>query len=373
LNDLDPDGDNLNVSGVSQPSNGSATFTIDYVFYTPDPDYNGDDSFTYTVEDDNGDSDTAIVNVSVTPVNDDPQAVDDYVSVPEDSSNNQIDVLLNDLDPEGDNLDITGATTPLHGSVTFTIDYVFYTPDPDYSGSDQFNYSISDNNGGSASGTVFVTVGGVNDPPVAVDDTAVVLEDSSNNQIDVLLNDLDPDGDNLTIISVSVPMHGSASTDGNYTYYSPNSNYFGDDSFTYTLSDGIDTDIATVNLTINGVNDPPVAFDDVTTVIEDSINNQIDVLANDGDIDGDSLIIVSVTDPENGSALTNSLYVFYTPDPDFSGNDQFDYEITDNNGGYDFGTVFVTVTGVNDPPIANDDYISVYEDSIDYQIDVVAK
>ncbi|GAH24641.1 unnamed protein product, partial [marine sediment metagenome] len=107
----------------------------------------------------------------------------------------------------------------------------------------------------------------------------------------------------LIILSVTDPPHGTATTDSNYTYYTPDLNYNGYDSFTYTISDGNGgTDSAIVNITVTPQNDNPVANDDYVSAIEDSINNQYDVLTNDDDIDGDSLIILSVTDPINGSA-----------------------------------------------------------------------
>ncbi|GAG92644.1 unnamed protein product, partial [marine sediment metagenome] len=252
--------------------------------------------FTYTVSDGQGGTDNATVSITVTNINDPPVANDDYESVPEDSTNNQIDVLANDNDLDGDDMDITGTSTPAHGTVTYTADYVYYTPTPDYTGPDQFNYSITDNNGGTDSATVYVTVGGVNDPPIANDDSDTVVEDSSNNQIDVLTNDFDPDGDNLTIISVTDPPHGTATTDGNYTYYTPDPDYNGADTYTYTISDGQgETDTATISITITSVNDPPDADDDTISVAEDSTNNQIDVLLNDDDIDGDNLDITGVT------------------------------------------------------------------------------
>jgi hypothetical protein len=294
-NDNDIDGDNLTIVSVTTPTHGSASTDGNYTYYTPDGDYTGSDQFSYTISDGSGSTDTALVNVTVSGVNDPPVAVDDYVGVPEDSTNNQIDVLVNDVDIDGDTLIVTGVTVPLHGTATYTTSYVYYTPDTNYNGPDQFSYSISDGNGGTDTATVYVTVGGVNDPPVANDDTATVLEDSVNNQIDVLANDNDPDGDNLTIVSVTTPAHGSASTDGNYTYYTPDGDYTGSDQYTYTISDGKGgTDTATVNVTISPVNDPPNADNDIATVSEDSSNNQIDVLANDDDVDGDTLSITGV-------------------------------------------------------------------------------
>ncbi|UCF12695.1 MAG: tandem-95 repeat protein [Thermoplasmatales archaeon] len=372
-NDNDPDGDPLTIDSITQPGNGSVSTDGNYVYYTPNPGYNGPDQFTYSISDGNGGSDSATVYVTVGAVNDPPIANDDVATVIEDSLNNLIDVLSNDIDPDGDDLDILSVIQPLYGTVLYTTDYVYYTPDTNYSGLDQFEYTITDNNGGSDSAFVNVTVNGTNDPPTANNDTTTVIEDSVNNQIDVLANDIDIDGDTLTIISVTQPDNGSASTDTNYVYYTPDPDFNGLDQFEYTISDGNgETDTAFVYITVSGTNDPPTANDDIAMVDEDSVDNQIDVLANDIDIDGDPIEIIGVTTPTHGTANYTVDYVYYTPDPDYNGPDQFGYNITDNNGGTNSATVYITVGGTNDPPTANDDIAAVDEDSLNNLIDVLA-
>jgi len=354
-NDDDEDGYIAGFTITSNPTYGTIAIKGELccpyshtLCYTPGPDFLGEDSFTYKIVDNQGAwSNIATVTITVTGVNDPPVANNDSANVVEDSSNNQIDVLSNDTDPDGDTLSIIGVTQPPHGSVSHSTLYVFYTPDANYNGPDQFSYTISDGNGGADSATVYVTVTPVNDPPVANDDSATVVGDSSNNQINVLSNDTDPDGDSLTIESVTNPSNGSASTDGSYVYYTPDANYNGSDQFSYTISDGNGgTDSATVYVTVTPVNNPPVANDDSATVVEDSSNNQIDVLSNDTDPDGDSLTIESVTNPSNGSASTDGSYVYYTPDANYTGPDQFTYTINDGNGGTDSAIVSVTVHGL---------------------------
>ena len=129
--------------------------------------------------------------VRVDAVNDNPVAEDDSATVAEDSINNAIDVLANDDDVDADTLTITGVTQGANGAVTFTTTGVSYTPNADYFGADIFTYTISDGNGGTDTATVNVTVTPVNDNPVAMDDSANVNEDSTNNAIDVLANDND--------------------------------------------------------------------------------------------------------------------------------------------------------------------------------------
>ena len=237
-------------------------------------------------------------------MNDDPVAGDDIATVDEDSIDNEIDVLVNDNDVDGDTVTVTAVSDPAHGTAAVSPDglSVLYTPDSDYFGPDSFTYTISDGNGGTAIATVNVTVENVNDDPVADDDEATVDEDSIDNEIDVLGNDDDIDGDTLTVTAVSDPAHGAAavSSDGLSVLYTPDPDYSGPDSFTYTISDGNGgTAIATVDVIVENVNDDPVAEDDTATVDEDSIDNEIDVLDNDDDgVDlGEALTVTAVSDP----------------------------------------------------------------------------
>ena len=192
-----------------------------------------------------------------------PVAVDDSATCAEDDSVS-VPVLANDSDPDGDPLSIQSVGSPAHGDASRSGDQVVYTPDPDYCGDDSFTYTASDGNGGSDSATVSVTVGCVNDPPVAVDDSATCAEDDSVS-VPVLANDSDPDGDPLSIQSVGSPAHGDASRSGDQVVYTPDPDYCGDDSFTYTASDGNGgSDSATVSVTVGCV------VDEIVVAIEDA-------------------------------------------------------------------------------------------------------
>jgi len=296
-------------------------------------------------------------NYNVIVCNYPPVANNDYATVLEggivtilDSGNDS--VLDNDTDLDGDSLSSFLVSDPSNGFLILNIDGTFsYTHDGSETTSDSFVYIANDSLIDSNEATVYITVGAVNDDPVATDDYANVDEDSINNQIDVLPNDDDIDGDPLTITSVTTPSHGTATNDNDYTYYTPNTNYNGPDQFTYTISDGQGgTDTATVYITVGAVNDPPNANDDTANTQEDTPVN-IDVTANDNDLDGDLLTIVSVTAPINGFASTNGLYALYTPNPNYNGPDQFSYTISDCNGGTNNAIVYITVISVNDPPV----------------------
>ena len=202
-------------------------------------------------------------------------------------------MLAGDTDPDGDELTITAVTQGAKGTVVITGGGtgLTYEPDANANGTDTFTYTIDDGNGGTDTGTVHVTITAVNDKPDAVDDAKTLDEDGGATAIDVLGNDDDIDGNALTITSVTQGAKGSVAITGGGTglSYTPAPNANGADSFSYTISDGHGmTDTADVSITIDPVNDPPVAADDSATMDEDAGPTAIDVLGNDSDVDGDA-------------------------------------------------------------------------------------
>ncbi len=193
-----------------------------------------------------------------------------------------------------------------------------------------------------------------NTAPTANDDTVTTDEDHAV-VIDVLSNDGDPDGDAVSISSVTQPSGGSVTInpDDSLTYF-PNTDSNGSDSFAYTISDGNGgTDTATVTVTVNPVNDAPVAGDDFAST-EVNAPVTIDVLANDRDVDGDVLSISSVTQPSKGSVTINpDDSLTYSPEADTIGSDSFTYTISDGNGGTDTATVAIDVQAANSMHVAD--------------------
>jgi gliding motility-associated-like protein len=252
-----PSNDGGNVwTVVGVPSHGSVTLNPDGTFvYTPVPNYNGPDSFTYKVCDVNGDCSQALVNLTVDPVNDPPVAIDDYATTPEHKpvSGN---VLTNDSDVEKDPVTVTQfkvngdnsvhytgipATIPNVGSIVLGSNGLFtFTPSGYFNGTvPTIAYTISDGKGGTASANLFITVTPVNDPPIAVNDTYPVIEGKEVSD-DLIVNDSDPDGDliRVTTMPVRQPQHGTVtlSPNGQFTY-KPYVGYVGPDSFVYELCD----------------------------------------------------------------------------------------------------------------------------------------
>ena len=361
-NDSDPDGDTLTITAVATPQHGTATISANRIIYTPTAGYNGTDRFIYTISDGKGETAFATVTITIPAVvvNQPPVATKDSYTVDQNSSNNSLNVLANDTDPDGDALAITGVTAPAHGTAVVLNNRVSYTPTAGYIGVDTFTYSISDGKGGTASAAVTMTVqsAAVNRPPVAVNDAFTVAVSSSNNSFNVLANDTDPDGDTLSITGTTTPMHGTALVLNNRVLYTPTPGYTGTDTFNYTITDGRGlTATAAVTITVGtGVaNQPPVARNDVFTVNQDSKSNSFDVLANDTDPDGDPLTLMSVTAPAHGTATVTGNRVIYTPTTGYNGPDTFTYTISDGKGGTGTASVSVSVLTANNPPIARDD------------------
>jgi VCBS repeat-containing protein len=382
-NDTDADGGPKSIASVTQPTNGTVAITGGGtgLTYQPNANYCNTppgttlDTFTYTLTP--GGS-TAIVSVTVTCVDDAPVAVDDSATVAEDSAATAINVLANDTDVDAGPKSITSVTQPTNGTVVVTGGGtgLTYQPDVNYCNSqsggtpDTFTYTLTP---GGSSATVSVTVTCVNDDPFAVNDSATVTEDAAATAIDVLANDTDPENDSFTIDSVTQPTNGAVVITGGGTglTYQPNANYCNTppgttlDTFTYTLSPGGST--ATVSVTVTCVDDAPVAVNDSATVLEDAAASAINVLANDTDVDGGPKSINTVTQPANGTVVVTSggTGLTYQPNVNYCNSqsggtaDTFTYTLTPGGSS---ATVSVTVTCVNDAPVAVNDSVSVLED-----------
>jgi uncharacterized protein (TIGR03382 family) len=360
-------GETLTVTAVTQPANGTATLAGGEVSFTPAPNFFGTTVFTYTIFDGRGATGTAMVTVTVTPVNDAPNANDDSYTVAENSGATVLDVLINDtFAPDvGETLTVAAVTQPANGTVTLSAGVVRFTPNANFSGTTTFTYTVSDGNGGSDTATVTVEVRGSNNPPVANDDSFTVDEDSGATVLTVLTNDTTDAGETLTITGVTQPAGGTVTFTVSDVSFTPNANFSGTTTFTYTVSDGNGlNDSATVTVTVTPVNDAPNANDDSFTVAEDSGGTVLDVLANDtiAPDTGETLTVTAVTQPGSGAVTLVGGVVRFTPAANFSGTVTFEYTLSDGNGGSDTATVTVVVTPVNDAPDAVDDSFTVPED-----------
>jgi VCBS repeat-containing protein len=375
-NDSDVDGNPLTAVLVTGPTNGTLTLNSDGSFtYTSNADFNGADSFTYKADDGTADSNVATVNLTVNAVNDAPVAVNDAYSTDEDTplTVDAPGVLGNDTDVEGSPLTAVLVTGPAKGALTLNANGSFtYTPNLDSTGPDSFTYKANDGTADGNVATVTITTGGVNDAPVADDDSYSTNEDTVLNETapGVLQGDSDVDGDALSATVLDNVDHGTLTlnADGSFAY-TPALNYNGPDAFTYTVSDGNGgTDVGAVTLTVNAVNDAPVADDESYTTDEDTVLNvpsASGVLDGDSDVEGNPLTATVLDDVDHGAlTLTADGSFAYTPALNYNGPDAFTYTVSDGNGGTDVGAVTLTVNAVNDAPVADDESYTTDEDTV---------
>ncbi|MDQ0026868.1 VCBS repeat-containing protein [Variovorax paradoxus] len=459
----DPDRDTLNYTVAKGPEHGTVTVdpSTGQFLYTPNPGYEGADSFEVTVSDGNGGTTTVKVPVTVSPVNDAPTAPD-YTETTNEDTPVSGRVTGSDMD-SGDTLTYTKGNDPSHGTVTVNPDGAYtYTPNPDFNGTDSFTVTVSDGHGGTTTSTVTVTINPVNDAPVFVDgggtpvnttdgyvfgydenrpagavlgtvratdvDSATVtysilsgndngyfaidpvtgaisltpagaaafvndyeaganahalvvgandgtvttsipvtLNEQNLNEAPTAPNDTkttdedtpvsgqivgsDVDGDTLTYAKGSNPLHGTVTVnaDGTYTY-TPGANFNGTDSFTVTVSDGHGgTTTSTVNVTVVSVNDLPTVPDYTKTTHEDTpVSGQVIGT----DVDGDTLTYTKGTDPSHGAVTVNADGTYtYVPGANFNGTDSFTVTVSDGHGGTTTSTVTVTIDPLNDAPV----------------------
>ena len=240
---------------------------------------------------------------------------------------------------------------PTHGTLTLNANGSFtYTPAANYNGSDTFTYHASDGALNSNIATVSISVHAINHAPVAVNDSYTTNEDTvlTVSAPGVLSNDTDIDGDSLTAAVVSGPSHGTLTLNSNGSFtYTPAANYNGSDSFTYHANDGTaNSNVATVSITVNPVNDVPVAANDSYSTNQNTTLTVAapGVLSNDTDVDGDTLTAALVSSPVHGTLALNPNGSFtYTPTANFTGTDSFTYRADDGHGGTALATVTVQV------------------------------
>jgi hypothetical protein len=308
-NDRDVPADPLTAELLSGVSHGTLKFNSDGSFvYTPTLNFNGTDTFTYLARDDEGAaSSVATVTITVMPVNDRPVAVDDTAVTDEDVPLTiyPSSLLRNDYDVDGDLLQVTQVKNPVNGTVTLSPlgGSIVFTPSQDFNGSASFEYVVSDGKKGTDTGLVTILVNPVNDPPVAVDDTAVTDEDVPLTILasSLLANDYDIDGDELKITEVGNALNGTVVLNGEGNpVFTPSSNFNGRAAFDYTISDGHGGESkATVMVTVNPVNDAPVARNDSYLT---GMNAALEIGAQGG------LMNVSNLDPELLYGLGTILY-----------------------------------------------------------------
>lgn len=346
LTGSDGDGDSLTFAVVTPPAHGTLTGTAPDLTYTPDENYHGADSFTFTVNDGTVDSLEATISLTVNPVNDAPAADGQSPSTDEDTP---LSVTLTGSDVDGDSLTFAVVTPPAHGTLTGTAPDLTYTPDENYHGPDSFTFTVNDGTVDSTEAAVDLTVNPVNDTPVAESHSLSTDEDTP---LAVTLTGSDVDGDSLTFAVITLPAHGTLTGTAPDLTYTPDADYNGADSFTFTVNDGtVDSTEGVVSIDVNSINDDPV------------VNAGPDQGANEGEAVNfqGSFVDAGLRAPADGETLEwnfgDGATAEGTLTPSHTYADEGVYvvtlTVTDTLGGFDSDTLVVTVHNI--APVFADD------------------
>ncbi|MFN5734999.1 MAG: tandem-95 repeat protein, partial [Flavobacteriales bacterium] len=382
--DLDPNTPGIQGSYTSTNGTWSVNPITGNVVFTPNSNFNGTESISYTIQDNSGlTSNNATLSVTLSPVNDAPIALNDLANTNEDTPVT-ITVIQNDSDVDGtiNPGSVSVTTNPSNGTFTInpTTGAITYTPNPNFNGTDSLVYQVCDNGTPMPAqcdfATVIFNVTPINDPPIANNDLATTNEDTPIT-VNVTGNDTDLDGSIVpsTVNVLTAPNHGTVTINqfnGAITY-TPNTNFNGTDSLVYQVCDNgtplpSQCDIATLYFTVTPVNDPPVTDNENITLNEDgSFSGD---LTDIGDFDPDSTNLVCAPTPGfgpfHGTIVINSNGTYtYTPNQNYFGPDTVIIEVCDNGlplpGLCTYDTIFINVNAVNDAPIANQDNANTFE------------
>ncbi|MBL9037191.1 MAG: tandem-95 repeat protein, partial [Archangium sp.] len=351
----DTEGDALTFTVVAQPQHGTLTGTAPNLSYTPATGYHGADSFSFQVNDGSTDSVAAVVSLTVSSVNDVPVADAQSVALDEDVAK-AITLAGSDLD--ADALTFTVVAQPQHGSLSGSGANLTYTPAANFHGADAFTFKANDGQADSNVATVSLSVASMNDAPVA---DAPALNATEDTALTVTLSGHDNDGDALQYRIVTAPAHGTLSGSAPNLTYTPAANYAGTDTFSFVVTDGTtDSAPATLSISVSAVNDAPTVQAQSVMVDEDLATA---FTLNGTDVDGDALTFVIVTQPQHGTLTGTAPNLTYTPNANASGTDTFSFHVKDGAETTDDVTVTLSVTAVNDAPVAEAHERSTNEDA----------
>ena len=323
----DVDGDLVTVSAIGLPS--WLTLSGNTLSGTPTEGDTGSE-ITITATDDGDGTLTAtqIFTIVVTPVNDAPTITSTVVTTATEDIAYTYTITTEDVD--GDVVTVSASGLP--SWLTLTDNTLSGTPTEGDTGSEITITATDDGDGALTATQIFtIVVTPVNDAPVAVDDITTVLEDAEATSIDVLANDTDEEGDPLTLLSVTTSGTGTVTVDGALLEYTPAADFNGTEEVSYTVSDGLLTSAGMLTITVTPVNDPPIAIEDIASVLENAFMTSIDVISNDIDVDGDILSLTAVSYSGLGTVVVNvdEFSVDYTPAPNFIGTEVINYSVTD--------------------------------------------
>ena len=327
----------LTYSIVSNPAHGTLSGIAPAVTYTPNAGYFGPDSFTFKAN--NGFMDSNIATVSITVVGK-PTANNQSVTTSQDTAK-AITLTGSDPNTPARSLTYTVVSNPAHGTLSGTAPNLTYTPAAGYFGADSFTFKVNNGSLDSNTATVSITVTQVVQAPTANSQNVTTNQDTP---VNVTLTGSDPNNPprSLTYTVVANPTHGTLSGTAPNLTYTPTAGYFGADSFTFKVNNGVkDSNTATVGITVNQVINAPTANSQSVTTNQDTAVG-ITLTATDPNSPPRSLTYTVVSMPANGTLSGTAPNLTYTPNAGYSGADSFTFKV--NNGVKDSNTATVSIT-----------------------------
>ena len=360
LNDSDGDNDVLTFTALNNPSQGTWSLSQFGTFsYLPSVGFLGEVSIDYQVCDETGRCDTATLTINVVTANTAPSAINSDFTLTEDTPLSQsLTAFL--TDGEGGSFTYTTLTAPAFGSVQWLAGNTFvYTPQLNFTGTDNFTYRVCDSGNLCAEATVSLVISAVNDAPLLVND-ALSLNEDSGLTVSIASNDIEAEGETIQYALTGTASNGTIALSANgLLSYVPTGNFFGTETVTYSACDpNNNCTTGILSLEVLAVNDAPVAQNAAYTTEEDT------------SVSGSLLFYVQ--DAENGlltyttnsSALqinTNGEFTF-NPASNFFGQIIIDYTVCDAGQSCSTASITFDVNSINDAPIAVDDIVAILED-----------
>lgn len=351
LNDWNRGGGQLQLAGVSQPTNGAVQMLDGGVLrYSPATNFSGFDEFSYRILDQEGNASTGRVVIRVKPANDRPVAKNLTLEM---IKNTNLDVFFEADDAENDPLTFRVVTTPGSGELWNYPTLGAYFPKKGFYGVDYFSYVATDGKLESEPAVVTVSIINSNNPPKAI---AMELLTKTNRSLRIGPRGEDPDGDPLTFELVRKPLNGTAVPEGNGFRFTPDKDFVGDDSMTFRAYDGSAFgEPAAIKIGVIATNAAPRAGDGSAEVQPNSTN---EFRLGGSDPDGDAVEFVVLTQPAHGTLTGTAPTLIYAPEPGYLGPDRFTFKVTDSFAESEPATFSINIARANRPPVANDQIVA---------------
>ncbi len=336
----DAENDPLTYIIVTFPEHGTLTGDGPNYVYTPEPGYVGEDVFSFVANDGQDNSNIATGSIQVLPLTNNPPVAEDLQLATTENSTTDLTVIASD--PDDDPLTYIIIEPPQHGTLSGEGPDYQYTPNTDFTGTDQFSFKVNDGQVDSNIATAQIQVEPIpNQPPVAEN---LQVTTSENNATDLTVIAFDPEDDPLTYVIVSPPQNGILIGDGPDYQYQPNAGFSGIDEFSFKVNDGVqDSNIATGQIEVTpAANQPPIA-ESLFVITDEEQSVSFTLVASDPD--NDPLTYLIVQPPVNGILLGEGPEYTYFPDDGFFGSETFQFKVNDGTQDSNIAEVTVRVVG----------------------------